>query len=123
MNKLEKLLQQVRVELGADFISTGVVGLDGMAIAEGSVTPEFDPTAASARLALLMKLSNKISNKLELGLVDDNLVVTDKVYILSRFLGDGSYYWSVAVTKEATLGFVRIVMKEYADKLWAAIPR
>lgn len=123
MNKLPELLQQLRQELGPSFISTSIVDMDGMAIAENSVSPKFDAAALSARFAMIMKLGNKISRQLNLDAFDDNLVVTNRVFILSRFLGDGAYYWNVVLTKEATVGFAQLVMNEYADKLWAAIPR
>lgn len=123
MAKLDQILQQFRSELGADFVSTDVVGMDGMSIAGGSVDPNFDGTEASARFAMVMKLAGRVSEKLALGAVDDNLVTTDKAYVIARFIGNGSYYWGVAVTRNATLGAVRMMMNEYADQLWDAIPR
>jgi len=123
MAKLEQLIQQFRSELGADFISTDVVGMDGLSIAGGSIDPNFNSTDASARFSLVMKLAEKSSSKLGMGKVDDNLVTTDKAYIIARFIGEGSYYWGVAVTRNATLGTVRMLMNEYADQLWDAIPR
>lgn len=123
MSKLEQLIQQFRSELGADFVSTDVVGMDGMSIAGGSIDPNFDSTEASARFAMVMKLAGKASDKIGMGAVDDNLVTTDKAYIIARFLGNGSYFWGVAVTRNATLGTVRMMMNEYADQLWDAIPR
>ena len=123
MSKLDQILQQFRSELGADFVSTDVVGMDGMSIAGGSVDPNFDGTEASARFSMVMKLAGRVSEKLGMGAVDDNLVTTDKAYVIARFLGNGSYYWGVAVTRNATLGTVRMMMNEYADQLWDAIPR
>lgn len=123
MAKLEQVLQQVRTELGADFISTDVVGMDGLSIAGGSISPDFDATEASARFAMVMKLASTVAAKLSMGAVEDTLVTTDQAYIIARFLGDGSYYWGVAVSRNATLGVVRMVMNEYADQLWRAIPR
>ncbi|MCB0164015.1 MAG: hypothetical protein KDI79_07315 [Anaerolineae bacterium] len=123
MSNLPELLYRVRQELGASFISTSIVDGDGMAIAGDSISPTFDTSAVSARFAMVMKLGNKIGHKLNLGPVEDNLVVTTHVFVLSRFLGDGSYYWNLVVTKEATLGHARILMDEYAGQLWAAIPR
>ncbi|HTY24807.1 MAG TPA: hypothetical protein VMC85_16880 [Desulfomonilaceae bacterium] len=58
-----------------------------------------------------------------MGGVEDNLVAIDKAYLLTRFLGNGPYYWGLAVTRNAALGSVRILMNEYADQLWDAIPR
>lgn len=123
MNKLPELLYQVRQELGPSFISTSIVDMDGMAIAEDSLSPKFDTIALSARFAMVMKLGSKISHQLSFGAFNDNLVVTNHVFILNRSLGDGSYYWNLVLTKEATIGFAQIIMNEYADKLWAAIPR
>jgi predicted regulator of Ras-like GTPase activity (Roadblock/LC7/MglB family) len=120
---MEQLIQEVRSELGGDFVSTDVVGMDGLSIAGGSADPNFNAEAASARFAMVTKLGAKVSDKLRMGEVDDILVTTNGAYIIARILGDGSYYWGLAVTKDATLGMVRMLMNEYADQLWAAIPR
>jgi len=122
-SKIEQLIQQFRSELGADFISTDVVGMDGISIAGGSIDPNFNGADASARFAMVMKLASKACGKTGMGNVDDNLVSTDQAYILARYLGDSSYYWGVAVTRNATLGSVRMLMNEYADQIWDAIPR
>jgi predicted regulator of Ras-like GTPase activity (Roadblock/LC7/MglB family) len=123
MTRLEQLLQEVRTALGGDFISTDVVGMDGISIAGGSISPDFDSTEASARFAMVMKLAAQVSNKIGIGAVDDLLVTTDKTFILTRFLGDGTYYWGLVVSRNAVLGAVRVLMNEYADQLWEAIPR
>jgi len=122
MAKLDQLIQEVRAQLGGDFVATDIVGMDGISIAGGSVSPEFDSTEAAARFAMVMKLAAQVSNKIGMGGVDDLLVTTDKVFILTRFLGNGTYYWGLAVSRNATLGSVRILMNEYADQLWDAIP-
>ena len=123
MSKLEQLITEVRSELGADFVSTDVVGMDGLSIAGGSISADFNATEAAARFSMVMKLAEKASGKIGMGDVEDNLVTTDKSYILTRYLGNGSYFWGLAVTRNATLGSVRILMNEYADQLWDAIPR
>jgi predicted regulator of Ras-like GTPase activity (Roadblock/LC7/MglB family) len=122
MNELDQLLHEIHLELGADLISTDVVGMDGLSIANISTSPDFNSSAASARFAMVVKLASKVAGKIEMGEVEDNLVTTDQAYILTRLLGDGSYYWGVAVTRDATLGIVRMLMNEYADLLWNAIP-
>ena len=122
MNKLDQVLFQFRNELGSDFISTDVVGMDGISIAGGSINPNFDAAEISARFAEVMKLTVKISTKINIGKVDDNLVTTDTTYILSRFLGDGEYYWVVVVSTNATLGTVRMLMSEFASQVNDAIP-
>lgn len=122
MAKLDQLLQQFRGEIGADFISADVVGMDGLSIAGGSTDPGFDSSEASARVAMVMKLAGNVTTKVGMGVVDDNLVTTDRSYMLTRFLGDGSYFLNVAVTRNAILGSVRVMMSEYAPKFWEAIP-
>lgn len=123
MANLEQILHQIQSELGPDFIMTDVVGMDGLSIAGLSSGTDFDPGAASARFAMVIKLASKVSGKINMGNVEDSLVTTDQTYILSRFLGDGSYYWGLIVTKEATLGVVRMLMNEHADRIWDEIPR
>jgi len=122
MAKLDQIIQQVRTELGADFVAMDIVGSDGLSIGGVSIDPNMDSSAASARFAMVTKLAAKASDKLALDAVEDNLATTDKHYILARMLGDGSYYWGLFVTREATLGTVRMLMNEYADQLWDAIP-
>ena len=123
MATVQELVDEFRSEVGPDFVSADVVGMDGLSIAGVSADPNFDGAAASARFAMVMKLASKVADKIEMGNVDDTLTTTDQAYILARFLGDSSYYWGVAVTREATLGVVRMLMNEYADQLWDAIPR
>jgi predicted regulator of Ras-like GTPase activity (Roadblock/LC7/MglB family) len=123
MGKLDQVIERFHIELGADLISTEVVGMDGIAIAGGSIDPNYNSTDAAARLSTVLKLADKASNKLGMGKVDDNLTTTDKAYIIARFIGDGSYFWGVAVTRNATLGSVRMIMNEFAGQVWDMIPR
>jgi predicted regulator of Ras-like GTPase activity (Roadblock/LC7/MglB family) len=121
LGKLEDVLQRLHLELGADFLASDVVGKDGISIAGGSMDPAFNSTMASARFAGVMELATRASGKIKLGKVEENLVTTDKVYIIARLVGDGSYYWYLAVRREATLGSILLTMNEYAPKLWNAI--
>ncbi len=123
MNTLETLIQEVRNELGADFISTDIVGMDGLSIAGGSADPNFNAAKASARFAMVMNLAAKSSDKMNMGAVDHNLVTTDQAYVITRFLGDNSYYWGLAITRNAVLGLAYILMDDYAERIWEAIPR
>lgn len=122
MAKLDQLLQEIRVELGGDFVATDIVGSDGMSIAGTSADPNFDSSAAAARFAMVMKLSSKVSDKLVIGAVQETMATTDNTIVLARLLGNGSYFWMMAVPKDATLGSVRMTMNEYQGKLWDAIP-
>lgn len=123
MTELEQILQQVRAELGADFIASDVVGTDGLSIAGTSMDSTFDSSSSAARFAMVVKLASKVSDKLSFGAVEDTLTTTDQTMIITRQLGDGSYFWLMIVTREATLGTVRMTMNDFASRLWNAIPR
>jgi predicted regulator of Ras-like GTPase activity (Roadblock/LC7/MglB family) len=123
MTKIDDLLQQVRAELGPDFLSSDVVGMDGLSIGGLSSNPDFDSDATSARFAMIMRLAERVADRTKMGAVDESLVTAKNSYIITRFIGDGSYYWGLTVSRNAVLGMVRMVMDEYADQLWAAVPR
>ena len=123
MTKLEELLQTIRDEIGPDLVASDIVGLDGFSVAGLSTDPSLNREAVSARFALAMKLALTVSEKLNLGELQDNLVTADNYITLCRSLGDGSYFWILTVKKEATLGMVRLTMNDYAPRLWEAIPR
>lgn len=120
-------LQDVLKEMAADipgFVSADVVGMDGLSIAGHAADPDFDAEAAAAQFALVMKLVEKAAGQLGAHEVEDNLVTTNDDYILTRFLGDGSYYLGVAVEKESgSLGNIRLMARNYSDDLWKAIPK
>ncbi len=122
MQKLDQLFEKIRAELGTDFIAIDVVGMDGFAIGSLSAIPQRDNNAAAARITMVMKLAEKVCDKLGLGGVDDDLVTTEKTYILTRFLGDKSYILCLTVTRDAILGSARMLMNEYAPEIWASIP-
>jgi len=118
MEKLDQLIKQFYEELGADFISTDVVGMeDGLSVAGASIDPNFNSVDTSTRFSMVVKLAAMACNKVGIGRIEENLTTTDKTYIIARFIGDGSYYWGVAVNRNVTLGTLRVIMNEYADKI------
>ncbi len=122
MAKLDDILLDIKNQLGPELIFTDVVGMDGLSIAGAYADPNFDSSVAAARLAMVVKLSSRVADKLSMGTVEDGLITTDQGNVLVRFLGDHSYYWGIAITADATLGVVRMLMNEYADQIWDAIP-
>lgn len=120
--KINQLLEELRTELGSDLIAIDIVGMDGISIGGISTTPNLDTSDTCARFAMVTKLASKVSSKLNAGRMEDNMAFTDQCTIISRLLGDGSYYWSVVVNNDATLGTVRLVLRDYAEQLWDAIP-
>jgi predicted regulator of Ras-like GTPase activity (Roadblock/LC7/MglB family) len=121
---LDKIHQDFRAELGPDFFLSMLVGMDGLSISNNAAI-EIDSFAAewAARMAMIAKLADKVSAKLGIGKMEDDLVTIDREYLILRNLGDGSFFWVLSVPRTATLGTVRILMAEYAPKLWDAIPR
>lgn len=124
MTKLDQLLQEIRNEIGGDFISMTVSGTDGIAIARETTNPDKKASdEISTRAIMVLQLAKKVSDKLNLGEFEQQLVTSDKIYGILGFLGDGTYSWTVAVSKKATLGTVRMILDDYAPKVWDAIPR
>jgi predicted regulator of Ras-like GTPase activity (Roadblock/LC7/MglB family) len=124
MTKLDELLKQIRNEVGGDFISMAVAGTDGMAIARETIVS--DKNAAdetTSRSIMALQLAKRVCDKLKLGDFEEDMMTSDKVYVLMKYLGDGSYSWALAVTRNATLGTVRLIMEDYSEKVWDAIPR
>ena len=121
-SELGSIIEDIRSDLGDDFIATEIVGMDGMSVAGDKALEEFNSEIVSAHFTMVMKLATKVSNNMETGAVNENLVSTDSSLVLSRFLGDGSVYWLLVTTKEATLGIVRTLMDEYELRIWGALP-
>jgi predicted regulator of Ras-like GTPase activity (Roadblock/LC7/MglB family) len=123
-NKLDQVHQDFHTELGPDFFMSMIVGMDGLSISNNAaIEIDFFAAEGAARMAMIAKLADKVSAKLGIGKMEDDLVTIDQGYLILRNLGDGSYFWVLAVPRTATLGTVRMLMAEYAPKLWDAIPR
>jgi predicted regulator of Ras-like GTPase activity (Roadblock/LC7/MglB family) len=119
---LANLIKDIRDDLGNDFIATDIIDLDGMSIAGDKSDDKFNAELVAAHFTMVMKLAKKVSGNMDIGAVSENLVSTENSFVFSRFLGDGSIYWLLATSKEATLGIVRTLMDEYELKLWGALP-
>ncbi|TLN21081.1 hypothetical protein FDZ74_05200 [bacterium] len=122
MAKLDQLIREIQTELGADFLYMEVVGSDGLSIAGANLT-SLDVAAVAARLTMVVKLAGKVADKLNLGEVEENLITVDKGYSLMHELGDGSYFVVLGLARDAALGVARMLMKDYSEQLWDAIPR
>lgn len=122
MTKLDTILKEIEQQIPG-FLSISVVGLDGLSIAVNCAS-DFDYETANAQFALVMKLLSKTANQLGKKSIDDFLVTTEHAYLLTRFVGDGSFWFGIAIDKNAgTLGNMRLVAKQFADEVWAAIPK
>ena len=122
MAKLDQLMREFQNELGADFYYMDVVGSDGLVIAELKLI-QTETSSVSARYSMVVKLAGKVAEKLNLGDIEDNLITVSNSHVMMKLLGDGSYFVVLSVPKDAPLGVARMLLNEYAERLWDAIPR
>ncbi|TKJ31290.1 MAG: hypothetical protein CEE40_01930 [Chloroflexi bacterium B3_Chlor] len=119
---LAALLEEMGGEIPG-FVAAAVVGMDGLPVAEYA-TKDFDVETAAAQFALVMKLVEKSAAQIGSDEIEDNLVTAKDAYILTRYLGDGSYFLATAVDRDAaSLGNVRLMTRMFGLGLWDAIPR
>lgn len=119
--KLEKVLQEMATEVEPGLRGIGVAGSDGMGLAFHKVTGDAAENL-SAQVALIMQVSRRSIQRLEKSEVEDVLVTSGDSYLLGRFI-DGEHFLFVNVNRDSVLGNVRLVMRNYTDRLLKAIPR
>lgn len=119
-------LRDILTELGGQvpgFVAASVVGMDGLGIAEHTASP-VNMESINAQLTLLIKLVDTSVGKLTAGSIEDNLLTTDKTYILFRFLSGNDYYLALAADRQtANLGSMRLYSRIFAERLDKAMPR
>ena len=119
MAGLKEILKEMADEMDG-VLSIQVTGMDGITIAVHNPTGA-DVDAFSAKFAMVMKLIDKSVDDLSnLGDFEENLVQSQNAWILTRFVGD-TYYVGIAVSRDGTLGNVRLVAGKYQDKLRKAL--
>ncbi len=115
MSGLEQMMQDIAGEVDG-LIAVGVFGLDGSTVAVHNPTST-DMGVVAAKFAMVMKLVKRSVEDLEnIGEFEENLVQTANAWILTRFL-DKEYYLAFLVSREGTLGNVRLVVKKYLEKV------
>ncbi len=119
-------MKEILIELGREvpgFAGSAVIGMDGLGIAEYSVN-QANAETIHAQLTLLFKLVDTSVGKLDVGIVQDFLLTTDKAYTLIRFLSDTQYFLAIVSDRSrANLGNMRLISRLYADRLSKAMPR
>lgn len=120
--KLEGVLQEMASELEPGLLAIGVAGSDGMGIAYNKVSGE-TAEGISAQMALVVQVSRRTSQRLEKGEVEDVQITSNKSYLLGRFLGDNEHFVFVNVSRDSVLGNVRLIMRNYADRILNAVPK
>jgi CheY-like chemotaxis protein len=115
MAGLKEILKEMASEMDG-VLAIQVTGMDGIAIAVHNPAGA-DVDAFSAKFAMVMKLIEKSVGDLKnLGDFEENLVQTQNAWVLTRFVGAG-YYMGIVVSREGTLGNVRLVAGKYQEKL------
>lgn len=115
MAGLKALLQEMAQEMDG-VIALGVIGMDGISVAEHNPTGA-DADAFSAKFAMVLKLASKSTKDIRgLGEFEENLVQTQNAWVLTRYLNN-QYFLGIAVSREGTLGNIRLVAQKYTDNL------
>jgi predicted regulator of Ras-like GTPase activity (Roadblock/LC7/MglB family) len=72
---------------------------------------------------MLLKLIDTTVSKLNLGVVENELLTTERAYLMVRFLESKSYFLGIAVNRRAAkLGNIRLITKIYVKRISEAIP-
>ena len=115
MAGIKELLKEMAGEMDG-VLAIQVTGMDGITIALHNPTGT-DVEAFSAKFAMVMKLVEKSVDSLKgMGDFEENLVQSQNAWILTRFITP-QYYVGIAVSRDGTLGNVRLVAQRYLDQL------
>jgi len=117
---IKDILNEMAGEID-NLVATGVQGMDGVELA--SLSPVNASTQQfAARFAMVMKLEMNICRELgdQFGDLEENIMQTENVFVYTCMLGP-HYYLGVAISKEGTLGMVRMVAQKYAPKFKAEL--
>ncbi len=119
MAGLKEILKEMADEMDG-VLSIQVTGMDGITVAVHNPTGA-DVDAFSAKFAMVMKLVDKSVEALNgLGDFEENLVQSQNAWILTRFVGE-QYYMGIMVSRDGTLGNVRLVAGKYQERLRKAL--
>jgi predicted regulator of Ras-like GTPase activity (Roadblock/LC7/MglB family) len=122
MANLDDILKELSGQV-TGYIASALVDLDGLNIASNTVSSSLDPENISAQLSMLFRLVEVSVEKMDVGVIEDNLTTTDDAYILMRFLPGKQYYLSIAANrKTGNLGNMRLISKIFAERLAKAMP-
>lgn len=112
---IKDLLKKMADEMDG-VLAIQVTGMDGITLALHNPTGA-DVEAFSAKFAMVMKLVEKSVDSLKgLGELEENLVQTKNAWISTRFITP-QHYIGIAVSREGTLGNMRLVAQNYIEHL------
>lgn len=124
MATIEEILGKLLEEI-PQFVAAECVNIEsGRSLGGGNATmsPDFDPSKASAKYADLMKSNAQALQFLGVGNDDlEVLVTTHNAYVLLHPVR-WDYFVLLFLTRRATVGLARAVVKKYEPMLRAALP-
>lgn len=121
--QIEEVLKGLGNEVNG-YLASAVIGTDGISIAHDMHGGKAGIDAIGAQTALLIKLVDTSTAKLNAGSLEDSLLTTENAYVLVRYLTGKSYFLAiVADRRNASLGNLRLMSRVYSERVTKAIPR
>ncbi len=123
MSQVDDILEEFSNDV-SNFISTDVVDLEsGMSMGGYSIDPEFDSSVASAAFSEVVKSYKRAFDMLDMDpeSLRDILGTADDVLVITRIIGDRTYYHGLAISKEGNLALARKTMEKYEDRIVNAV--
>lgn len=100
------------------YVASVISAADGSTLAQHGAPSE----SISAQLTLLMKLVETSVGKLHAGKLEDQLLTTRDMYLLSRYLPEKPYFLGIIVGRQSgNLGKLRLLARLYAEQTAQAI--
>ncbi len=120
--RLDDVLKEMMEQVDGGMAAV-VAGMDGLPIAEYVAMKGVNPTRNVPQMTMLLKLIDTTVGKLDLGVVENELLTTERAYLMVRFLEGKSYFLGIAVNRsKAKLGNIRLITKIYVKRISEAIP-
>ncbi len=123
MSDLEDVLRDFEDDV-SNFISTDVVDIEsGMSMGGRSVDPDFDGSVASAAFSDVVKSYRRAFDLLEMNpdSIQEIMGRSEDVIVLTRIIGDQTYFHGLAITREGNLALARKTMEAYEDRIVDAV--
>lgn len=123
MSELDEVLRDFEDDV-SNFISTDVVDIEsGMSMGGRAADPDFDGSVAAAAFSEVVKAYKRAFDLLDMDpeSLQDILGTADDVLILTRVIGDRTFYHGLAITKEGNLALARKTMQAYEDRIIEAV--
>ena len=123
MSQVDDILEEFSDDV-SNFISTDVVDIEsGMSMGGYSIDPEFDGSVASAAFSEVVQSYKRAFDMLDMNpeSLQDILGTADDVLVVTRLIGDRTFYHGLAIGKEGNLALARKTMEKYEDRIVDAV--